>query len=318
MHQTIRGRFNYLLNKLLILAVMLGMGIVSAPWLAFAQDAGPMAPPPKYETKIITTQPNSGPPPLPLPALIQQVSQHEDAIQQAYFTYTFYQEIRITEAPGADGHGGEFSVAGKVYWKPGGQRYLQVLKPRTSTLQRIYVKPGDVEAWAGLPMFVLTTAQLPNYNVTYEGDEKLDEIHTYILRIQPKELSRATKRFDGVVWVDDHDLAIVKSYGRFVSDVVTEATRENPFLEFEIYWENVAGHYWFPTYVRSDSVVTTKDDELHLRLVMRSSNFQLASAATTDAPATEPAGSGIPAPGAGAAASLPTPATNSGTPPAKP
>lgn len=276
MHPASHGRFSYPLRRFQLRAAATGAGILLlALWPAFAQDPGPMAAPPKFETKTISTQPTPGPPPIPLPTLIQQVAQHEDAIERAYLTYSFQQEARITESPGINGRPGEFNATVEVHFEPDGARYAHILKHDASTLGQTHFTLGDIEDLASVPMFTLTTAQLPNYNITYEGDEKLDEIHTYILRVQPKQLERSKKRFDGVVWVDDHDLAVVKSYGRFISDVVTEATLEHPFTDFEIYRENITSHYWFPTYIRSDNVLTIKDNEIHMRLVLRSSNFQL-------------------------------------------
>jgi hypothetical protein len=278
-----------------------------------------MAPPPKYETKTIPTRPTPAPPPMALPALVQQVARHEDVTQRAYLSYTFHEETHIAEAPGADGRDGEFSISGDVYSKPSGERYERISKHPVNTLQRATFPPEERQALARLPMFILTTAQLPNYDIAYEGDEKLDEIHTYILRVQPKQLERGTKRFDGVVWVDDRDLAVVKSYGRFVSDLIAEPSLDNPFTDFEIYRENVTSSYWFPTYIRSDSVLPVKDGEIHLRLVIRSSNFQPLSAAPADAPATAapPGAAGAPS-GGGPGTSSPAPTTNPGTPPAKP
>lgn len=284
-----------------------GLAFFAAPPV-FAQAEGPIAPPPKFEVKDISPRPTSVTPPIPLPQLLQQVAKNEDAIQQAYVGYTFAQSTRVQElaAPGAPA--GEFNVEGEVYRKPDGERYERVLKPPVSTLKRTVFEIPDVEKFVSLPFFILTTAELPHYNVTFEGDEKLDEIHAYILRVQPKQMERMIHRFDGVVWVDDHDMAIVKSYGRFITDVAQSETLQEPFLDFEVYRENVVGHLWFPTYVRSDSVIAQKDGDLHLRLIMRSTNFQPSTAsgspaASSTRPSTAPA-----APATTTSAPTPSPA----------
>jgi hypothetical protein len=44
---------------------------------------------------------------------------------------------------------------------------------------------------------------------------------------------------------------------------------------YDIFCQNLEGHYWFPTYVSSDAYLTQKDgSELHLRLVVKSSDFK--------------------------------------------
>jgi hypothetical protein len=280
--------------------------LIVAP--VFAQTEGPLTAPPKFEVKEISPTPPSATPPIPLPQLLQQVAKNEDAIRQAYTGYTFDQSTRVQELPAPGVPGGEFSAEGEVYRKPDGERYERVLKPPVSTLKRTIFEIPDVEKFVSLPFFILTTAELPHYNVTFEGDEKLDEIHAYILRVQPKQMERMTHRFNGVVWVDDHDMAIVKSYGRFITDVAQSETLQEPFVDFEIYRENITGHLWFPTYVRSDSVIAQKDGDLHLRLIMRSTNFQLST------PASPPAASSTQRPVAPAVA-LPTAGA---APPAKP
>jgi hypothetical protein len=126
---------------------------------------------------------------------------------------------------------------------------------------------------ANTPLFPLTTAEIGNYNFLYAGQDKLDELNTYVFQVKPKQLSRTRKYFDGVIWVDDHDLTIVKSYGKFVSEVVVEENRL-PFSMFETYRENFQGKYWLPTYTNSDDYVPQpNDDPLHLRMVVHSTNF---------------------------------------------
>jgi hypothetical protein len=295
--------------------VLLAAFLLSIAGPIFAQAEGPIAAPPKFEVKRIASVPTPGPPPIPLPQLLQQVAKNEDAIQQAYSTYTFEQSIIVNELPGPTDTGGDFTVTDKISHEPDGERRERVLKPAVSTLKRAYLLRFEVDTFASVPFFILTTAQLANYNVTFEGDETLDEIHAYILRVQPKQIERAAPRFDGVVWVDDHDLAIVKSYGRFITDVAQSESMDHPFQEFEIYRENIMGHLWFPTYVDSDSVISLQDGELHLRLVMRSTNFQLAAMpghpgqeqkASSPTPSLVPAQSSAPASGPSSAPPTPS------------
>ncbi len=70
--------------------------------------------------------------------------------------------------------------------------------------------------------------------------------------------------------MDDHDLAIVKTFGKFVSETSDNSTGL-PFNMFEIYRENFQQKYWLPTYIVSDAYINPgKDNELHLKLVLRS------------------------------------------------
>jgi hypothetical protein len=260
--------------------------VAAAP--AFGQIEGPLAPPPKFEVKHISATPTPGPPPIPLPQLIQQVAKNEDASQQAFLTSSFEQSITVRELPGPAGEGGDFTVTAQVSFDPDGQRHGRIMKPAVSTLKRAALVRYELDKFTSIPLFILTTAHLNDYNVSFEGDETLDEIHTYILRVQPRQVSRASRRFDGVVWVDDHDMAIVKSYGRFVKDVAEKETIDDPFQSIEIYRENVSGRLWLPTYVDSESTISMDDGDLNLRLVMRATNFRFSQPRQTVPAAVSP------------------------------
>jgi hypothetical protein len=239
---------------------------------ARAQDStGPMAPPPKYEVKRIPSEPHPGPPPIPEQEIIQKFAANEDVMKQKYETYDFTQTIRIEEL--AD-PGGKFSVTGEVYTRPDGQRYLRVAKQPESDLKVEHFSLEDVRTIASMPLFSLTSKEIGNYNFKYAGQEKLDQLTTYIFQVKPKLLSRKQRFFEGVIWVDDHDFAIVKSYGKFVSELSGNGT-SLPFTMFETYRENFQEKYWLPTYTRSDDYIKGPDDEdVPLRLVIRSTEFK--------------------------------------------
>lgn len=256
---------------------------------ARAQDAqGPIAPPPKFEVKRIPTSPDAGAPPVPAEQIIHRFTANEDLFKQAYNGYRLDQTVRVQEIGDDGSPGGQFTVSDEVYTKPDGQRYLRVAKPPESTLRRTAFSLEDVRALAGLPLFFLTTDELSHYELSYEGQEKLDEINTFIFRVKPKHPELGHWLFDGVVWVDDHDFAIVKSYGKFITEV-TVKNPDLPFTTFETYRENFGGKYWFPTYTRSDEMLALKGGELHLRLVIRSSKVEPQSSAGAASPPTPPA-----------------------------
>lgn len=267
---------------LILAAVSLG-----AAFSAYAQeDKGPLTTPPKFEIKRIPSEPHPGPPPIPEEEIIKRFATNEDVMKKEYDLYNFTEAIRIEELSDP---GGKFVVTGEVYTKPNGERYLRVTKPPESDLKVTDFTLEDVRTIAQLPLFILTTDQIANYTLKYYGQDKLDELNTYIFRVKPKQLSRKFRFFDGVVWVDDQDFAIVKSYGQFVSEIAGNGTKF-PFTMFETYRENFQDKYWLPTYVRSDDVVSEqKDAELHLRLVIRDTNFKLNSSPAATSTAMPPA-----------------------------
>jgi hypothetical protein len=263
--------------------------VTAAP--ARAQDPGPMAPPPKFEVKRIPSVPHPGPPPIPEQEIIRRLAANEDAAKKIYDTYNFTETIRVEEL-GA--RGGKFTATGEQYTRTDGQRVWRVSKPPESTLKSTNYTLEDVRTIVTLPLFFLTTDEIAKYDFLYAGQQTLDELNTYVFQVKPKQLNRAERFFQGVVFVDDHDLAIVETYGKFVSELIGTGTRL-PFSLFETYRENFQDKYWLPTYTSSDDYIDQPDaDQLHLRLVVRATDFKISLPSATATPAAS-GPSGVPA-----------------------
>lgn len=264
-------------NSVLTMRRIANLILAALPWLALAafpipvraQVAGPIAPPPKFEAKKIPAKPEPGAPPLPAEEIIHRFTANEDLAEKAFDAQTYDQSVKVEELVD---NGGQFEFSGQVYTKPGSDRFVRVVKPPVSTLKYTEFSLEDVKTVDGFPLFILSTDQLPSYDLSYEGQEKLDEIDTFIFRVKPKVLGKKAL-FDGVVWIDTQDFAIVKSYGQFMTES-GNFPASFPFTMFEMYRENLQGHLWFPTYLRSDSSVHLEQGEVPIRLVVRATNFK--------------------------------------------
>jgi hypothetical protein len=262
------------LNAVLIAAFL------ALPVCARAQEAGPLPPPPKLEVKRLSTVPHPPPPPLPEQEIIQRFAANEDAMQKVYKTYTFTQTARIEEFTNP---GGKFIVTGEIYTRPDGKQFWRISGRPFSSLKTTTLTMEDVRTIATIPLFFLTTNQIANYNFLYAGMDKLDELNTYVFQVKPKTLSRTQRYFEGVVWVDREDLTIVKSYGKFVTEVMGEGMKL-PFTMFETYRQNFQEHAWLPTYTNSDDFVNEPDgSQVHLRLVISDTDFKPQEPATPTA-----------------------------------
>jgi hypothetical protein len=82
-----------------------------------------------------------------------------------------------------------------------------------------------------------------------------------------------------VVWIDDHDLAVVKTYGKWVTELGDVHSPVLPFTLFDTYRENVEGKFWFPNYARSDDSIRRKNGEVRLRLTVRWTDYKPAAGA---------------------------------------
>jgi hypothetical protein len=162
-----------------------------------------------------------------------------------------------------------------------------------STLH-LLLDPGDEEDLRNVQPFVLTTEQIPEYDVRYLGRSKVDEVPCYQFSVKPKKLEKGKRYFEGEIWVDDRDLQIVKTFGKGVG--LKKKSDDNQYPRFETYREQIDGKYWFPTYTRADDVLHFKDMDQRLRMTVKYEDYKQYKSQTTitfgeeikDAPATKP------------------------------
>jgi len=272
-----------------LLAILLHGG---APGVAAQEPLpGPVTPPPNREVKRIPANSIPEPPPVPVEEIIRRFAQKEDEFLRARAGYIYRKTIRVQEFGEDNKPAGEFQVATDLIVAADGRRYEHIVQQSPSTLRRMKLAPEDLEILARMPMFALTSEQLGKYELTYQGKQQVDELTTYIFRVQPRQRERTRAYFEGLVWVDDRDFLIVKTYGKWVTEIGDVASPELPFTMYETYRENIDKKYWFPTYARSDDTLRQKNGDVRIRLTIRWADYKLPGGA----PATPGADSPKPA-----------------------
>ena len=253
-----------------------------------AQDAnGPLTPPPEHDVhRITTTQPPEVPPAMAPAEIIKEFAAKEEKFLRARVQYGYKKSIKLTEF-GRDGQpSGEYQLTVQMVLDSEGRPYEKVVDQQQSTLHALTLTPDNVKMIGHLPAYPLIPQQLAKYELRYVGTEKVDEIDCYIIDAKPKLLERAQALFQGVVWVDKQYLEVVKTYGKWVTDLGDQRAPELPFTNFETYRENVEGKYWFPNYARSDEYLHFKDGgDMPVRVVIKWSDFKPLVANPAPAPA---------------------------------
>jgi len=259
---------NSILAHLFVFVSLCAVGAV-----AQQPPQGPLTPPPKREVKRIPATPRAEAPPMPAEEMIERFSRNEEALRRAHGTYSYRRSVRVQEWDAEGNAGGEFQVAMEVTARPDGRRAEKIAGQPVETLKLTTLALEDLEELVRVPLFVFTPDQLPDYEISYIGRQPLDELSTFVFRIAPKQLDRQRRFFEGLIWVDDRDFVIVKTYGRMASEV-EETGPELPFALFETYREFVDGRYWFPTFTRSEDIVKLSDGEGKLRLTVRLTDYK--------------------------------------------
>jgi hypothetical protein len=255
-----------------------------------AQNSGPMAPP--ESTKFPTPPPAAKPEPPSIPPdeIIRRVAAKEDEMLRAIGRYTFQKSVQIQEIGPNNKPTGQLEIVTQETMTPDGKLYEKPLKRQPSTLHNMDIERGDSDITAAMPMFPLTTSQLPKYQVTFGGKQPLDELSAYFFTIKPRALERSHAYFSGVVWVDETDLVIVKSIGKWVTELGDVTVSTLPFAVFETYRQQVGKNLWFPAYSRSDETIAAGDTRVPIRMIIRWSDFTLQGATPATASPTPSAG----------------------------
>jgi len=259
--------------------------IAGAERLAAQAKQGPLPPPPEdKKIVVIPVKPKAEAPPMPVEQLIRALATKEEAFLQARAAYSYRKTVRIVEY-GEDGQpAGDFQYVAEGRINSDGEHYEKIVEQPKGTLPDLPLQVEDLGILWRAPLFPLITGNLAKYDLNYSGKQQLDELSTYVIQVKPKQVERAHAYFDGVVWVDDGELAVVKSYGKWVTETGDVSTPEAPFVFFETYRENVDGKYWFPSYERSDGSLKLKNREVPLRLIVRWTDYKPFTSAATKNP----------------------------------
>lgn len=274
-------------------AVATAVVFFAGPILSFplaAQQEGPLRPPPPRADSPVRAQEktvpqkvavpmqssagiSNQPPTLPVEQIIQRFAEHEAEFKAERDNYTYAQTFVVQEINGDGRPEGEYRMSSDILFTPEGRRYETVTYAPPPTLRNISLSEQDLDDLKNVQPFVLTTTELPKYDITYVGRQQLDEVSTYVFDVGPKKIEKKQRYFQGRIWVEDKDLEIVKTDGKAVPDI-RKGGNENVFPRFETYRENIEGHYWFPTYTRADDRLRFSTGEVHIRMTVKYEDYK--------------------------------------------
>lgn len=219
------------------------------------------------------------------PQIVQKFSAQESVLKDAQTHYIYTMDVLVQTLDGVTADG-EFRKVSEISFA-GGVRHEKVIFSPVITLQRITMSKQDFDDIYERTPFVLNQQDLPQYNVLYAGQQKVDELDTYVFDAEPKQMEPGKRYFKGRVWVETHDLSVVKSCGKNVPDPTAtpkqreqarkkhEAAPEEVSPTFVTYRELIDNKYWLPTYVRSDEDLRFANaDSIHIKEVIRYQNYR--------------------------------------------
>ena len=218
--------------------------------------------------QIASASGNANPP--DVEKVIRAFSAKETEFRRRLNEYAFKRDA-VIQVIGMGGQiAGEYHRVSNFTFDNGGNRYEKIVFFPMPTFAG--VTPEDIEDLGGVNPFALEASKINQYKFTYVGKEKIDELDLYVFDVTPKVIpdpKTKERLFVGRIWVDDHDLQIVKSQGKGVPE-----TKDNKFPKVETYREQIDG-YWFPTYSYADEeLVYGSGEVMHIRMRVKYADFK--------------------------------------------
>ena len=246
--------------------------LASALLASAAQQAGAQAP-----AQVV----NRSGAPEDTARIIRAFTQRETEFRKALTEYGFTRDAVIQTLAWGGQISGEYHRTSRFVFDDSGNRFEKILFFPIPTVKEISISPEDIEDLGGVQAFALEASKINEYDISYIGKEKIDELNTYVFEVTPKILSdqkrlnamKSAKKeggyFQGRIWVDDQDYQIVKARGKSAPEF------KQRFPTFETYREQIDGKYWFPTYSYADDELTFKNgDSIHIRMRIKYTDFE--------------------------------------------
>jgi hypothetical protein len=212
--------------------------------------------------------------------IIAKFGERESAFAKARNEYTFRQTVKVDTINDDTGKpDGEYLQVTDIVFSDSGARTEHVTFAPANTIQRLIMTQNDFDDIQKRLPFVLTTPELPQYDLTYLGRQKVDDIDTYVFDCKPKTLEKGKRYFQGKVWVDQQEYEIVLINGKAVPDIMKRGN-EDLSPPYTTYYQEVDGGYWFPVYTKADGVLHFPGgqgylgQDVHIRYVVKYEDYK--------------------------------------------
>jgi hypothetical protein len=224
--------------------------------------------------KLDTSQPD-----VPVQQIIDNFTAKESEFAKAMENYTYERSVKVETIDDDGKTDGQYYQVTDITVDPTGRKYEKVVFAPESTLTRIIMSPADFQDIEHRLPFVLTKEGAEQYDISYVGKQKVDDVDTYVFDIKPKVIEKNKRYFQGRIWVDQKELQIVVTNGKNVPDDLRKG-HEDLSPPFATYRQQIDGKYWFPVYTRGEGVLHFPagsgylSNDVHIRETVKYTNYK--------------------------------------------
>ena len=207
--------------------------------------------------------------------ILALAAEHGKEAVQALRSFSYYAELTIETVSQSDTITGKYYRFSKISYAPDGTREEKILE-NTSTLPvDVYIGTNAANNLTRVYQFAITPETLTQYELSYVGRERVDELNTYVFDVKPKiklpDPDKSTERYlKGRVWIDDQDMCVVKVAGEALPE---QSAHRTP--KFETYYQN-HDKYWFPAFTSADDDVRVGRRSMRVVVRVRFTSYKKA------------------------------------------
>lgn len=216
----------------------------------------------------------------PPPGLLRKIAARETVSAQAMSNYTYRQSVAIQEFNDHGAVTGQYREVRDVTFSPSHVRYEQVTEQPRNTLTRIRLTPVDFADIRDIEPFLLTSDKVALYEGQYKGEETLDGTPCFVEYVRPRQILSGQRFFEGLLWVRQTDLSVIKSAGQAVPQIET-LREQNLTPHFTTLRKLVDGKWYFPTQTYADDILYFRDWPQRIRIEIRYLNYKRFGAEST-------------------------------------
>jgi len=194
-------------------------------------------------------------PSIPVAQIIKEFTAKETLFNQALNDYTWTRTVRY-RVMDDDGNptGQEYYQVVNIYYNPQGRRMERVVDSPPSTIKDVMMTESDFSDIEDRLFFVLTDEAASQYDITYLGKQRIDQIETWVFDVKPKVMEKKHRYFQGRIWVDQKQHQVVVTDGKNVPDDLRPG-HEDLTLPFITWRQLVDNQYWFPVYTHGAAML---------------------------------------------------------------
>jgi len=225
----------------------------------------------------LISAPSGSDPPADLARKVAAV-EAENASSQA--NYTYRQKVLIEELDDKGLRVGHYEEVRDITFSPEAGRSERFSGKPVSRLRRLQLTEEDFRDIREVQPFLFTSEQLWAYQTRYRGEELVEGAQCYLLEVRPRQTFEGQRLFEGTLWIDKKDFAVVRSEGQAVPAIFSKG-EENLFPRFTTVRAKVDDRHWFPVITLADDILPFRTGPIRIRMRIEYSNYKRFAADST-------------------------------------